>query len=93
MIQKVLNIPHCDEAMSWTSKSIDSSLTLKQRFLLRLHISMCGACKKYHAQMGVLHSVMNAIFKSEGTFNQLLDIKLPEETKERMKKEIESHGD
>lgn len=36
------------------SREQDETLTVKQKMILSLHTAMCGKCRRYRQQMGVL---------------------------------------
>ena len=48
----------CKEATRLISQSMDRKLTLTQRAALRLHLSACGACTRFGAQLNALRSAM-----------------------------------
>lgn len=45
----------CKEATRLMSLKQDRRLTVRERLSLRLHLSMCGACRRCDRQFGLLH--------------------------------------
>ncbi|MDZ7851109.1 MAG: zf-HC2 domain-containing protein [Halomonas sp.] len=45
----------CKEATRLMSLKQDRSLTFQERISLRLHLSMCGACRECNRQFDLLH--------------------------------------
>lgn len=42
---------NCAQASRLVSDALDQPLTWKQRLALRLHLALCGACRRFAAQM------------------------------------------
>ncbi len=47
----------CKETAQLISESLDRSLTLRERFVLRLHLWRCDMCSRYASQLKFLQSV------------------------------------
>lgn len=47
----------CKEATRLMSAARDRSLSLGERFSLRLHLTMCSGCLNYDQQIAFLHKV------------------------------------
>lgn len=45
----------CKRATELMSQRLDRPLTWKEKVSLRLHLSMCGACKQCNRQFELLH--------------------------------------
>jgi hypothetical protein len=48
----------CKDASRLISQRQDSSLTLRKRWLVRLHLVFCDACRHFERQLEVLREVM-----------------------------------
>lgn len=48
----------CKEASRLISQSMDHKLTIAQRSVLRLHLSVCEACTRFGAQLNTLRAAM-----------------------------------
>lgn len=48
--------PNCAEMSRLASRSLDGSLTLKQRWQMRLHRVICAWCRRYLQQLSFLHT-------------------------------------
>jgi predicted anti-sigma-YlaC factor YlaD len=44
----------CKETSELVSRSLDERLSWSQRMAVRLHLLMCGACRRFVEQMGFL---------------------------------------
>ena len=44
----------CKETSELVSRSLDERLSWSQRMAVRLHLLMCGACRRFVEQMGVI---------------------------------------
>ncbi|WP_242457943.1 zf-HC2 domain-containing protein [Halomonas sp. YLGW01] len=51
MIQMMM----CKQATRLMSKRLDAPLSLRERFSLRFHLGMCGACRHCDRQFELLH--------------------------------------
>jgi hypothetical protein len=59
MIRKTLgHIISCKDASRLMSKREDSALSAWQRLLLRLHLSVCTACRRFERQVRFLRTAM-----------------------------------
>ena len=84
----MLFIPHCEDAMLWTSQAVDRKLSLKKRILLKIHLMLCATCMRYHNQVGLLHKIMEHLFKDSDSTTDIYNIQLPGESKARIQNEI-----
>lgn len=46
----------CEQATQLISRQLDTALIYRERFGLRLHLSMCSACRAYRQQLEFIHS-------------------------------------
>jgi hypothetical protein len=65
VIRKSLNAvrrlsPNCREAAHLISEAVDRELPLLDRVGLRLHLYLCGACRRYQRSIDMLRRLMNA---------------------------------
>jgi predicted anti-sigma-YlaC factor YlaD len=65
---------NCKQATRLMSDAQESSLSLKDRAALRLHISMCSGCRNFGKQMGMLREITQAYAKG----NHIADSKASE---------------
>jgi len=87
MMMKLL-MGSCEEVTALYSESLDGKLSLKEKFTLRFHLSMCKFCKRYTTQVRMIRGWVHQYFgqnesPTAGNSEQLLQT-----TKERFKKKI-----
>jgi len=71
----------CREASQLQSNEFDRELTLSERFRLRLHLLICGACRNYADNLVLLNKFFYSLRKqTEADEN----ITLPENKRERI---------
>jgi len=51
---------YCRDATRLASKALDTSLTLRERVGLRIHLMMCDGCKRYREQLSHLRDLIRA---------------------------------
>lgn len=44
----------CKDTSALVSRSMDEALSWRQRLAVRLHLLMCGACRRFVGQMSLL---------------------------------------
>lgn len=49
-------LPPCSDVSQLMSKGMDSDLTARQKLTLRVHLALCGLCRRYNKQIHLLHS-------------------------------------
>jgi predicted anti-sigma-YlaC factor YlaD len=49
---------NCHDATRMLSEAQDRPLVLNERARLRLHLLMCGACRRFETQVGFLRGAM-----------------------------------
>ena len=74
----------CKEISKLVSESLDRELPLRQRMAMRLHLMMCAMCRAYEKQTHLLRNAMR-------TYGRQNNEKLPEESRQRIKKAISSN--
>jgi Putative zinc-finger len=59
MIRKAIgHIISCKDASRLVSRREDAPLSAWQRWVLRLHLSVCAACTRFERQIAFLHAAM-----------------------------------
>ena len=48
-------MPSCRDISQDISAGMDRNLPLRKRLSIRLHVSMCGFCRRYEKQLHLLH--------------------------------------
>lgn len=56
---------NCKEATLLLSEKQDRPLSTKEKIILRIHLSMCGACSKFGKQMDQIHFISKHYTKKE----------------------------
>jgi len=74
----------CREVARDVSESLDRKLPFWTRIGLWFHLAMCGICRRYVGQMRLLRRAIRMHLDKEHPS----DPKLPEETRERIKKKM-----
>ena len=74
----------CKDAAHLASKSLDASLTTRERLGLRFHLLMCRACSRYTKQIRRLHEMLSKGIESLEEMDVLADFRLSDEDRERM---------
>jgi len=71
----------CRQASQLISQSLDRPLTLRERFALKLHLTICKYCKRFSQQMQTLRF---AITKMVSAIENDNTIEMPSEAKKRI---------
>ena len=71
----------CKEISKLVSESLDRKLPLRQRMVVRLHLMMCSMCRAYEDQTLLLRKAVRTLGHDNTE-------KLPEESKQRIKKAL-----
>ena len=53
--------PHCHDITRLLSQSMERSLPLRTRLLIRLHLSICVWCKRYDGQLKLLRKYSSGL--------------------------------
>ena len=77
--------PDCREASRLQSRALDHSLSLAQRFGLRLHLFLCQWCRRYGKQIRFLRQ---AVREHPGEVNEAMPRTLSPEARERLKQSL-----
>ncbi|HHJ39477.1 MAG: hypothetical protein AXA67_09185 [Methylothermaceae bacteria B42] len=70
----------CKEATELVSKSMDTQLPWRERLALRLHLALCGMCRKYRMQL----RMMQKVIQKSSAEDWLPPVHLSEEAKQRI---------
>ena len=71
----------CKQTSQLISQSLERSLTLGERFALRLHLFVCKYCKQFSQHLQTLRVAMKTVVHSVETDNT---IEMPAEAKKRI---------
>ena len=71
----------CKEISKLVSQSLDRKLSLRQRMGVRFHLMMCSLCRAYEKQTLLLRNAVR-------TYGRENTERLPEESKQRIKKAL-----
>lgn len=80
-------LPPCEEITHRLSESLDRRMSLKERFILRLHLMTCTWCTKYGRQI-------TFISEAAGSSRNVVDreekprARLPEEARQAIKRRL-----
>jgi predicted anti-sigma-YlaC factor YlaD len=78
----------CKEASYLASKKLDEKLTWRESLNFRLHIMMCGLCRRYAMEMKKFHHAMQKA--GESSLSLLPEsVKLSRQSRERIKQAID----
>jgi predicted anti-sigma-YlaC factor YlaD len=51
----------CDDSSRLLSDDLDRSLTRSERAALRIHLLICGSCRRFRRQIRFLHELMHGL--------------------------------
>ena len=78
----------CKDATQLISRSMDTSLTIVQRILLRLHLRICKWCARYERQLFLIRETLRRLDvagdRPEGRAGETLS----EDARERIRKSL-----
>ena len=83
----------CREATKMMSDGLDRRLTRWQRLQLRLHVTMCSACRAYRHQLQRLHALLRRRFSDDPQPTE--DEQLSDAARQRIRQRLhhdQSHG-
>jgi len=82
---------NCRDASKLVSDSLDRKLSLWQRANLWMHLGMCGICWGFRKTVIRIHKEVNRQAAQIEDDSGERDLKISDEGRERMKRELESH--
>ena len=77
----------CKHASQLVSQSLDRRLTIRERFMLRLHLLVCNACSRFFMQLTLLNKMIHRMKKQA---EEDTTIKLNPEAKQRITEAIDN---
>ena len=80
----------CKQTSQLISQSLDRSLTLRERFALRLHLLICKYCKQFSQHMQTIRVALKQMTSSIESNDS---IEMPSAAKSRILQSIESIKD
>ena len=78
----------CERATELMSTSLDSGLSVYQRFVLKIHLFMCKFCSRCWHQMLFLRSAMHKCSEQTAAIDFMPEHSLSEEACKRMQKSL-----
>lgn len=78
---------NCKQASQLISRDLDVTLSKRERFALKLHLLMCKYCSRFRQQLTAINVAISKLGKQ---IEDDSNIRLPEETKARIVKALES---
>ena len=79
----------CEQACRLASDACERDLSLYERFRLRLHTAMCGACRNYLNALQLLHHTLNQA-RQEQVFDHTNNTHLSEAARQRIEHHIKA---
>ena len=76
----------CRQASQLISQSLDRPLTLRERFALKLHLTICKYCKRFGQQ---IQTLLLAVTKMVSAVENDNTIEMPSEAKKRIALSVE----
>lgn len=82
-------MPSCKDISQQISNGMDCHQPLRKRLSIRLHVSMCGLCRRYEKQ---LHLLREGVAHYADPEENVVEKSLSPEAKERLKAILERGG-
>ena len=79
----------CRDVSELVSKSMDERLVRRERWAVKMHLMLCGMCRRYAAQLRFLQQITDR-HEACGTENKC-SVKLSDHARQRIKREIDHH--
>ena len=79
----------CKQASQIISQSLDKPLTMRERFALKLHLTICKYCKRFSQQVQTLRVALKQMISSIENNNT---IELPSAAKNRIAALVEANS-
>lgn len=77
----------CKEVNVLASKALDTRLSGRERWAIRMHLMFCNLCRRYVRQLNFLHRATEWIKREQVELYD--DVKLPEEARGRIRRALE----
>ncbi|MHB1286534.1 MAG: anti-sigma factor family protein [Leptospirales bacterium] len=81
---KIHSLMSCREISALASASLDRSLSLQERFILRAHLLFCRACHAYSRQIRLIEKIIRTRLKNLETLSESPDNGLAEAARARI---------
>ena len=78
----------CKETSQLLSQSLDRKLTLRERFALQLHLTLCKFCKRFSQQLQIIRDSVKALVDEVEKDDT---IKISSAAKERITNSLQNH--
>ncbi len=75
----------CEEVTRLKSESMDSKLSLRQKFSIKFHVIFCQWCRKYGKQLDMIRQAAQKFKDKTDDFEREPRLKISSDTKERLK--------
>jgi hypothetical protein len=85
-------LPSCRRASELASAAVDRELTRRERWALRFHTLLCSACRRFAAQMRLIHQLFADISDSRRQRLQIRTLRLPRQSRQRIKQLLWEEG-
>ncbi len=79
----------CKDISHLISRSMDQKLPLRIRIGIKFHLMMCHLCLRYKKQLELIHKAISKLDTDKE--EQFPVTQLPDQTKEKIKKNLENH--
>jgi len=79
-------MPTCEEVTRLKSDSMDSGLTLREKFAVKFHLMFCQWCRKYGKQIDMIRQAIHKLKTTSDDPEYEPNIALNSESKDRLKR-------
>lgn len=76
----------CKHASHLMSQSMDRPLKVRERLGLWMHLAMCAMCRQFLSQLRLIRGALRRMVNQA---EEDVSVKLPEEARERIRRELE----
>jgi hypothetical protein len=80
----------CEEISKLISESFERKLSLRERFNLRMHVTLCGTCRMFRRFQHYLHQVIHQVVSRHDVAEGDPSVQLSAEARNRIRKVIAS---
>ena len=81
----------CEEISKLISELFERPLSLRERFSLRMHVTLCGTCRMFRRFQQRLHQVIHQVISRQDLAEGDPSVQLPEEARNRLHKALTSN--
>jgi hypothetical protein len=79
----------CRRASELISEAMDRRLSLRERFFLRIHLLLCGACRTYRRQLALIRRSLREGARTVDDLVESAGVGLSAEARERIARAID----